>query len=144
MLQGLETLSIRINIHCDNAKKLAYFLQNRNEVTKVNYPGVKGQKHFEKIQKLFNGRAGGLLTFGLGTKDKAFSFIDSLKLAKNMANIGDSKTLVIHPASTIFHEFNEEEKKKMGITNDMIRVSVGIENFEDIKNDFEKAFEIFV
>jgi len=141
MLQGLETLSVRMNKHCDNAKQLAEFLQSKNEVTRVNYPGINGQKHFEKVQKLFNGRSGGLLTFGLGTKEKAFRFIDSLKLAKNMANIGDSKTLVIHPASTIFHEFNEDEKEKMGITNDMIRVSVGIEDFEDIKNDFEKAFE---
>ena len=72
---------------------------------------------------------------------RAFKFIDSLKLAKNLANLGDAKTLVIHPASTIFHEFGVDEKEKMGVPADMIRVSVGIEDFEDIKADFEQAFE---
>lgn len=87
-----------------------------------------------------------MLTFGLGDKQKAFKFIDSLKLAKNLANLGDAKTLVIHPESTIFHEFSPEEQKTMGVTDDMVRVSVGIEDIEDIKNDFEqaidKAFEV--
>ncbi|MHC4125355.1 MAG: PLP-dependent transferase, partial [Planctomycetota bacterium] len=78
---------------------------------------------------------------GLGDKQRAFKFIDSLKLAKNLANLGDAKTLVIHPASTIFHEFSAAEKQKMGVTEDMIRVSVGIENFEDIRADFEQALE---
>ena len=82
-----------------------------------------------------------MLTFGLGDKQKAFRFIDSLKLAKNLANLGDAKTLVIHPASTIFHEFSAEEKHKMGVTEDMVRVSVGIEDFEDIRADFEQAME---
>ncbi len=86
------------------------------------------------------------MTFGLGSKQRTFGFIDSLKLAENQANLGDAKTLVIHPASTIFHEFNDSEKTKMGIVADMVRVSVGIEDFEDIKDDFEqainKAFEV--
>jgi O-acetylhomoserine (thiol)-lyase len=93
------------------------------------------------IGKLFNGRSGGLLTFGLGDKQKAFRFIDSLKLAKNLANLGDAKTLVIHPSSTIFHEFNIAEQNKMGVCEDMVRVSVGIEDFEDIRKDFEQAIE---
>ena len=90
---------------------------------------------------MFAGRGGGLLTFGLGDKLQAFRFIDSLKLAKNLANLGDAKTLVLHPASTIFHEFSSAEQNKMGVTEDMVRVSVGIEDFEDIKADFQQAIE---
>ena len=90
---------------------------------------------------MFGGSGGGLLTFGLGDKQKAFRFIDSLKLAKNMANLGDAKTLVIHPSSTIFHEFSAEQQKQMGVAEDMIRISAGIEDFEDIRNDFEQAIK---
>jgi O-acetylhomoserine (thiol)-lyase len=141
MLQGLETLSARMNRHCENAHMLAQYLQNQPKITWVNYPGLIGRRFYNKVQELFNGKGGGLLTFGLGTKERAFKFIDSLKLAKNLANLGDAKTLVIHPASTIFHEFNADEREKMGVPGDMIRVSVGIEDFEDIKADFEQAFE---
>ena len=141
MLQGLETLSARMSRHCENAGKLAQYLQNQPKITWVNYPGLIGRRYYERVKKLFNGQGSGLLTFGLGTKERAFKFIDSLKLAKNLANLGDVKTLVIHPASTIFHEFSATEKEKMGVTADMIRVSVGIEDFEDIKADFEQAFE---
>ncbi len=141
MLQGLETLSGRMTRHCENAKKLAQNLQEHPKVSWVNYPGFIGGRYYERVKKLFNGQGGGLLTFGLDTKERAFKFIDSLKLAKNLANLGDAKTLVIHPASTIFHEFSAAEKEKMGVTADVIRVSVGIEDFEDIKTDFEQAFE---
>jgi len=141
MLQGLETLSARISRHCENAEKLAQYLQNQPKITWVNYPGLIGRIFYNRVQELFNGKGGGLLTFGVGTKERAFKFIDSLKLAKNLANLGDAKTLVIHPASTIFHEFDADEKEKMGVPADMIRVSVGIEDFEDIKADFEQAFE---
>ncbi|MHC4666377.1 MAG: PLP-dependent transferase, partial [Planctomycetota bacterium] len=79
--------------------------------------------------------------FGLDDKQKAFKFIDSVKLAKNLANLGDAKTLVIHPSSTIFHEFSTDDQTKMGVGEDMIRVSVGIEDFEDIKADIEQAIE---
>ncbi len=82
-----------------------------------------------------------MLTFGLGDKQKAFRFIDSVKLAKNLANLGDAKTLVIHPSSTIFHEFSIAEQKRMGVGEDIVRVSVGIEDFEDIRSDFEQAIE---
>jgi O-acetylhomoserine (thiol)-lyase len=107
----------------------------------VNYPGLADSEFYDRTKKLFGDRAGGVFTFGLGDKKKAFKFIDSLKLAKNLANLGDAKTLVLHPASTIFHEFSAEEKKQMDVTDDMVRVSVGIEDFEDIKNDFEQAIE---
>ncbi len=141
MLQGLETLSGRMTKHCENAEKLAQYLQNHPKVCWVNYPGLESSKFHSRVVELFGGRASGLLTFGLDDKDKAFRFIDSVKLAKNLANLGDAKTLVIHPSSTIFHEFSLEQQKQMGVTEDMVRVSVGIEDFEDIKSDFEQAIE---
>ncbi|MHC4726624.1 MAG: O-acetylhomoserine aminocarboxypropyltransferase/cysteine synthase family protein [Planctomycetota bacterium] len=141
MLQGLETLPGRMVKHDENAWKLAQFLQTHPKVSWVNYPGLTGSKFNDRVVKLFAGRGGGLLTFGLGDKQRAFRFIDSLKLAKNLANLGDAKTLVVHPSSTIFHEFSISEQNKMGVTEDMIRVSVGIEDFEDIKADFQQAIE---
>ena len=141
LLQGLETLPCRMARHCENAELLAQFLQSHPKVSWVNYPGLRTSKFHERVTKLFAGRAGGLLTFGLGNKERAFEFIDSLRLAKNLANLGDAKTLVVHPASTIFHEFDADELGPMGVTADMVRVSVGIEDFEDIKADFEQAIE---
>ncbi|MHC4569833.1 MAG: O-acetylhomoserine aminocarboxypropyltransferase/cysteine synthase family protein [Planctomycetota bacterium] len=141
LLQGLETLPGRMAKHCENAERLAQFLQSHPKVSWVDYPGVEASKFHDRVTRLFAGRAGGLLTFGLGDKEKAFKFIDSLKLAKNLANLGDAKTLVVHPASTIFHEFDADELGPMGVTADMVRVSVGIEDFEDIKADFEQAIE---
>lgn len=141
MLQGLETLSARMQIHCQNAHKLAQYLQDQQQIAWVNYPGLIGGAYYDRVKKLFNGKGGGVLTFALGTKERAFKFIDSLKLAKNVANLGDAKTLVIHPASTIFHEFSTAENEKMAVTADMIRVSVGIEDFDDIKADFKQALE---
>ncbi|MHC4752044.1 MAG: O-acetylhomoserine aminocarboxypropyltransferase/cysteine synthase family protein [Planctomycetota bacterium] len=119
MLQGLETLPGRMARHCENAKKLAQFLQAHPKMSWVNYPGLAN----------------------LGGRQKAFRFIDSLKLAKNLANLGDTKTLVIHPASTIFHEFSAGQQQAMGVSGDMIRVSVGIEDFEDIRADFQQAID---
>lgn len=141
MLQGLETLAGRIAKHCENAQKLAQYLESHTKVQWVNYPRLAGNRFRDLAGRLFKGRAGGLLTFGLGDKKKAFKFIDSVRLARNLANLGDAKTLVIHPSSTIFHEFSEDERKRMGIGDDMIRVSVGIEDFEDIRNDFERAIQ---
>jgi O-acetylhomoserine (thiol)-lyase len=130
-----------MDVHCRNAAKLADFLQTHPKVRWVNYPGLKTSRYFERAKRLFAGYGGALLTFGLGDRQKAFKFINSLKLAKNAANLGDAKTLVIHPGSTIFHEFSAEQKEKMGIADDMVRVSVGIENYEDIQKDFEQAIK---
>ena len=141
LLQGLETLPARMARHCENARRLAEFLQSHPDVSWVNFPGLKTSKFYDRVEKLFAGRASGLLTFGLGGRETAFEFIDSLKLAKNLANLGDAKTLVLHPASTIFGEFDAEELASMGVSSDMVRVSVGIEDFEDIKADFEQAIE---
>jgi O-acetylhomoserine (thiol)-lyase len=141
MLQGLDTLPVRMVKHNENAGKLAQFLQEHPQVSWVNYPGLPESRFSERATKLFAGRGSGLLTFGLGDKQRAFSFIDSLKLAKNLANLGDAKTLVLHPSSTIFHDFTIAEQNKMGVMEDMVRVSVGIEDFEDIKADFQQAIE---
>ena len=141
MLQGLESLVPRMERHCRNARKLAECLKNNPKVSWMNYPGLQDSPFLSRVKKLFGGRGGGLLTFGLGDRQKAYRFIDSLKIAKNLANLGDAKTLVLHPSSTIFHEFSPTEKQKMGVTEDMVRVSVGIEDFDDIKNDFEQAIE---
>ncbi len=139
MLQGLETLPGRMAKHCENALKLANFLSEHPDVSWVSYPALEGNEFRGRVNKFFGERGGGLLTFGLGDKAEAFRCIDSLKLAKNQTNLGDAKTLVVHPASTIFHEFSIAEQNKMGVTEDMVRVSVGIEDFEDIEADFRQA-----
>ncbi len=141
MLQGLETLPGRMLKHCENARRLAQFLQAHPKVSWVNYPGLSDNPFHARVAELFAGHGGGLLTFGLGGKREVFKFIDSLRLAKNMANLGDAKTLVIHPASTIFHEFSSDQQRGMGVTEEMVRVSVGIEDFEDIRVDFERAID---
>jgi O-acetylhomoserine (thiol)-lyase len=139
MLQGLETLSVRMPIHCANAKRLAQFLEQHPDVSWVNYPGLESSPYYRRAMNQFGGHGGGLLTFSLGTKAGAFRFINALRLGKNLANLGEAKTLVIHPASTIFHEFDVEARERTGVTEDMIRVSVGLEDFEDIQEDFERA-----
>jgi len=141
MMQGLETLPGRMTKHCRNAERLAKYLYNHPKVRWVKYPGLPNNRYHRRAARLFGRFGGALLTFGLGSRQKAFKFIDSLSLAKNVVNIGDVRTLVIHPASTIFHEFNAAARKKMGIREGMIRVSAGIEDFEDIRDDFEKALE---
>ncbi len=141
MLQGLETLAGRMVKHCENADKLAQYLRDHPKVRWVDYPGLPDSKFCSRVVEFFDGRGGGLLTFGLGDKQRAFRFVDSLKLVKNLANLGDAKTLVIHPSSTIFHEFSVNQQKQMGVTEDMIRISAGIEDFEDIRNDFEQAIK---
>lgn len=139
MLQGLETLPARMALHCANAKALAQFLSDHSEVAWVRYPGLESSPQYNRVATQFGGRGGGLLTFGLGSKARAFRFINALRLARNVANLGDAKTLVIHPASTIFHEFGNERQGEMGVTEDMIRVSVGIEDGQDIREDFDRA-----
>ena len=140
-LTSLETLPGRMDRHCANAQRLAEFLQEHPKVRWVNYPGLPSSAFYARAQKLFDGRGGGLLTFGLGSRGAAFRFINATKLAQNLANLGDAKTLVLHPSSTIFHEFPLDEQKSMGVTEDMVRVSVGIEDCDDIREDFAQALE---
>ena len=139
MGQGLETLSMRMSRHCDQALTLATFLQGHKVVSWVQYPGLEQSPYHDRAHTQFNGHGGALLTFGLGTKAKAFQLIDSLKLVLNQTNIGDAKTLIIHPASTIYHDFSPQQRAQAGVTDDLIRVSVGLEAFEDIQQDFEQA-----
>ena len=139
--EGLETLALRMKRHCSNALKLAQFLDGHEKVQWVNYPGLPDSPFHEVATRQFNGKYGGLLTFGLSDKAGAFKLINGLKLAKNLANIGDTKTLVIHPASTICADYTPEVKALMGVSEELVRVSVGIEDIEDIVEDFAAALE---
>ena len=139
--EGLETLALRMERHCSNALKLARFLAGQPKVGWVNYPGLTDSPFHEVANRQFQGRFGGLLTFGLADKASAFRFINGLRLAKNLANIGDTKTLVIHPASTICADYTLEVKALMGVSEELVRVSVGIEDIEDILEDFTAALD---
>lgn len=136
LAQGIETLALRVERHCSNALQLADFLQAHPKVAWVNYPGLTGNPYHQVAEKLYGDKFGGVLTFGLADKSAAFRFINGVRLARNLANIGDTKTLVIHPASTICADFGEEEKRLMGVGEEMVRVSTGIENINDIIEDF--------
>ena len=141
MLQGLETLSLRIERQAANALALAQWLEVHELVSNVSYPGLESDPYFETAKKYTTGRGMGcMLMFSLnGGYEDAVKFIDSLNLASHLANVGDSKTLVIHPASTTHQQLSEEEQISAGVTPTMVRVSVGIEHIDDIKLDFEQA-----
>ena len=142
ILQGLETLTIRMEKHCENAMKLAKFLKKHPLVDWVNYAGLKDHPWNKTAQKYLKGGFGSVFGFGIkGGFDSAVKFIDSVKLASHLANVGDAKTLVIHPSSTTHQQLGEKEKVAAGITPGFIRVSVGIEDIEDIKADFEQALK---
>lgn len=141
LTEGIQTLALRMDRHCSSALALARVLQEHPKVAWVNYPGLEDSPHHTVAARLYGGRFGGLLTFGTGDKASAFKVINGLKLAKNLANIGDSKTLVIHPASTICADYDADEKALMGVTEDLIRVSVGIEDSLDIVEDFKQALD---
>ncbi len=142
LLQGLETLSLRVQRHLDNTLELARWLQSHDAVAWVNYPGLEDHPTHELAKKYLTHGFGCVLTFGVkGGFEKAVRFIDSVKLASHLANVGDAKTLVIHPASTTHQQLSEEEQQSAGVTADMVRVSVGIEHIDDIEADFSQAFE---
>jgi O-acetylhomoserine (thiol)-lyase len=138
---GLETLSLRLERHSTNAQRLAEFLEKHPRVKRVSYPGLAGNEYHEIAKKQFNGLYSGLLTFNLDNRAECFKFIDSLKLVKKMTNFGDAKTLVIHPKSTIYADFSDEDAVLAGVTDDLIRVSVGLEGINDIIADFEQALQ---
>ena len=142
LLQGLETLSLRVQRHVDNALALATWLQQHPQVEFVDYPGLSSSPYNELARKYLTNGFGGILNFGIkGGKEKANQLIDSLKLASHLANVGDAKTLVIHPASTTHEQLSAEEQEIAGVRPNQIRISAGIEHIEDIKADFEQAFE---
>ena len=142
LLQGLETLSLRVQRHVDNTLALAQWLEQHPQVDFVEYPGLESSPYHQLAKKYLQHGFGGVLNFGVkGEKDQASKFIDALKLASHLANVGDAKTLVIHPASTTHEQLSAEEQAAAGVLPNQIRVSVGIEHIDDIKADFEQAFE---
>lgn len=142
LLQGLETLSLRVQRHVDNTIALATWLESKKNVAWVNYLGLPHHPSHENAKKYLQNGFGSVLTFGVeGGKTSGMKFIDNVKLASHLANVGDAKTLVIHPASTTHQQLTVEEQKASDITSDMIRISVGIEDIIDIKNDISQALE---
>lgn len=142
-LQGVETLHLRAPRHCENALKLAQYLEKHPAVSWVNYPGLPSHPNYKLARKFLPAGQGAILGFGVkGGRDAGVKFIDSVKLASHLANILDSKTLVIHPASTTHQQLSEEEQRQAGVTPDYIRVSVGTEHIDDIIEDFEQALAI--
>ncbi len=141
LLQGLETLSLRIERHCSNAMELATWLNEHSKVSSVSYPGLDSDPYHQRAKQYLSKRGMGcMLMFSLkGGFDDAVTFINSLELASHLANVGDSKTLVIHPASTTHQQLSEEEQESAGVTPTMVRVSVGLEHIDDIKEDFSNA-----
>lgn len=141
-INGLETLGLRMERICKNAQALAEYLRGISGVNEVNYPGLADNPYHELVTRQFkNGYAGGIVTIRVGSKEKAFSIINRLRYALNVSNIGDTKTLVVHPASTIFLHSSEEVRRAAGVYEDLVRVSVGIENIEDIIADFDQALK---
>ena len=144
-LQGLETLPLRVKKHSENALAVAQFLKEHPLVAWVNYPGLKEHPSHELAKKYLKGSYGGLVGFGIkGGLEAGKRFIESVKLLSHLANIGDAKSLVIHPASTTHQQLTREEQEETGTTEDYIRLSIGIEDVEDIKEDIDQALRAAV
>lgn len=142
LLQGLETLSLRVQRHVDNALELAKWLEAHEQVEWVSYPGLENHPSHELAKKYLRNGFGGVLAFGVkGGVETGRSFVNNVELASHLANVGDAKTLVIHPASTTHQQLSEEEQREAGVDPEMVRVSVGIEHIDDIKADFEQALQ---
>lgn len=137
---GLETLGLRMETLCNNALKLAQYIEQDGRVS-VNYPALESSPYYDIVKKQFNGKGGAIITVRTGSKEKAFSLINNLKYATNATNIGDVRTLVIHPASTIYTHSTERQKTDAGVYDDTIRISVGIEDIEDLIEDFKQAID---
>jgi len=141
LLQGVETLPLRIKAHSENALQVAQYLKNHPQVAWVNYLGLPDHPYHKTAEQYFHGGFGSVLGFGVrGGSEAAIRFIDHVKLASNLANVGDAKTLIIHPWSTTHSQLTDEAKQAAGIDPEFIRLSVGLENVEDIIADFDQAF----
>lgn len=138
---GLETLALRIDKSGANAFAVASFLSKHPKVKQVNYPGLSSSRFFEIVQRQFNGKPGGLLTFELSNKDECFRFLDSLTMIRRATNLNDNKTLIIHPASTIFVDYPAVERERMLVNERLIRLSVGIEDTNDIIEDIQQGLD---
>jgi O-acetylhomoserine/O-acetylserine sulfhydrylase len=143
LLQGLETLSLRVQRHVDNALALAEWLSGHPKVVSVEYPGLPGSPYHQLAKKYLKHGYGGVLSFLVkGGKDAADKIVNNVKLISHLANVGDAKTLIIHPSSTTHQQLNDEEQKKSGVIPGQLRLSVGIEHIDDIKADLEQAFDL--
>jgi O-acetylhomoserine (thiol)-lyase len=141
-LQGLESLSLRVQKHVENTRKVVEFLSNHPKVAWVNYPELEGSPYKELAKKYLPKGAGSIFTFGIkGGLEAGKNFINSVKLFSLLANVADAKSLVIHPSSTTHAELNAEEQKAAGVTPDMIRLSIGVEDADDLIWDLNQALE---
>ena len=142
VIQGLETLEVRMQKHSDNALELAQWLQSRDEVSWVNYPGLESSKYADLAKKYLPNGNSGIVTFGLKKGFEAAKKVtESTEIFSLLANIGDTKSLIIHPSSTTHSQLNEKEQASTGVSSDLVRISVGIENVEDLKEDLDKALK---
>lgn len=142
LVQGLETLSLRVQRHVDNALEVATWLESHPQVESVSYPGLKSHPYHETAQKYLKNGYGAVLSFVIrGGGEKANEFIDALDLISHLANVGDAKTLIIHPAATTHQQLSEAEQKSAGVSPGVLRISVGIEHIDDIKADLQQAFD---
>lgn len=140
ILQGLETLGLRMERHCENAEKLAEYLNNHDKVNWVKYAALADSPDYETCQRITGGKASGILSFGINGGSKAGEqFIDALEMILRLVNIGDAKSLACHPASTTHRQLNEDELAAAGVSSDLVRISVGIENIDDIIADVSQA-----
>ena len=139
-LQGIETLPLRVERHCENALAVAKHLQSHAKVQWVRFPGLKSDPMFALNQKYLRGKGGSMVVFGIkGGATAGSKFIDSLKLLSHLANVGDAKSLAIHPATTTHSQLNEEQQRDAGITPELVRLSIGLENIDDIVADLDQA-----
>jgi O-acetylhomoserine (thiol)-lyase len=140
---GLETLALRMERHISNAQRVAEYLEEHPAVDWVNYPGLPSHKSYDRAQKYLNGQAGSMIGFGIkGGKEAGATFIDNLKLFSHLANVGDARSLAIHPATTTHQQLSEAEQNASGVTNDYIRLSIGIESVDDILWDLDQALRV--
>jgi len=142
LLQGLETLCLRMERHCENAEKVAAYLQSHDKVSWVNYAGLSDSPHRQAAEKICGGKASGILSFGIkGGREAGGRFIDALQMILRLVNIGDAKSLACHPATTTHRQLSPEELATAGVSEDLIRISVGIEHADDIIADIAQALE---
>lgn len=142
LLQGLETLGLRMERHCENALKVAQYLDKHDQVEWVNYAALENSAYYRLCQRITQGQASGILSFGIkGGKESGAKFIDALQMILRLVNIGDAKSLACHPATTTHRQLNPEEMLSAGVSEDMVRISVGIEHIDDIIADIEQALE---
>jgi O-acetylhomoserine (thiol)-lyase len=138
---GLETLNLRIDKSCANALEIARWLEKNAKVQAVNYPGLRSSQNHETARTQFSDKFGGILTFELNNRKECFKFMDNLNIIRRATNLNDNKTLILHPATTIFCEYSKAQKKSMNVSDSMLRLSVGIEDLEDITDDINQGLE---